>query len=321
MAYKNLYILGNGFDQHHDIPCGFPRFMTWVKENDAKFFMKLSKVYSNAWNSEWWMDFENNLALLNAILYASRLGNLYDPEFNTEGSIEEKTEVASLKAVEEFSAIKDSLKVDFQKWLLDAYEKCNADKMLRLQSEENIFLSFNYTKTLEEKYGIDSKHVFHIHGVIDNKDSMIVGHGKGLLELDDIIARQTPRVSGEILNKKYNLKTKLHIIPPAHIEQAAEITKEEILSLKKDVEGCIEKNKRVFDDILDVKRIIVYGFSFSPIDMPYLEKIIRRTDPQTHWIISWYSQEDQRRVMDFVIRYKIQNFTIINGIQNLDIQI
>jgi hypothetical protein len=93
------------------------------------------------------------------------------------------------------------------------------------------------------------------------------------------------------------------------------------MSLKKDVEGCIEKNKRFFNEILDVQRIYVYGFSFSPIDMPYLEKIIRRTKPDTHWVISWYSQDDKRQIMDFVIRYGIQNITMINGIKYLDIQV
>ena len=94
-----------------------------------------------------------------------------------------------------------------------------------------------------------------------------------------------------------------------------------IVSLKKDVEGCIEKNQQFFNEILDVERIYVYGFSFSSIDMPYLEKIIRRTKPETHWVISWYLQDDKRRIMDFVIRYDIQNITMINGIKYLDIQV
>ena len=55
--------------------------------------------------------------------------------------------------------------------------------------------------------------------------------------------------------------------------------------------------------------------------MPYLEKIIRRTKPETHWVISWYLQEDKRRIMDFIIRHDIQNITMINGIKYLDIQV
>ena len=50
------------------------------------------------------------------------------------------------------------------------------------------------------------------------------------------------------------------------------------------------------------------------------KEIIRRTKPETHWVISWYSQDDKRRLMDFVIRYDIQNITIINGIRSISIQ-
>ena len=124
---------------------------------------------------------------------------------------------------------------------------------------------------------------------------------------------------GEVWNKKLNRMTRLQIVTPKHKELAALSSLESIVSLKKDAEKCIEKNKRFFNEILDVERIYVYGFSFSSIDMPYLEKIIRRTKTQTHWVISWYSQDDKRRIMDFVIRFDIQNFTIIKGIKKLDV--
>ena len=123
------------------------------------------------------------------------------------------------------------------------------------------------------------------------------------------------------LSPKLNRMISLQIVTPTHIELAASSSLESLVTLKKDVEGCIEKNQQFFNEILDVERIYVYGFSFSSIDMPYLEKIIRRTKPETHWVISWYSQDDKRRIIDFVIRYDIQNFTMINGIKHLDIQV
>jgi hypothetical protein len=317
MIYKNLYIIGNGFDQHHDIPCSYLNFMEWIKKNDNSLFSILNQVYDDC-DEKWWGDFENSLVKLNINSYANIRGDEYDPQNIKEGSIEEKTKYASQKVIEDFDKIKDSLKRDFQKWLLEAYEKCNIDKKIQLSGKDNIFLTFNYTKVLEDIYKIDAKQVYHIHGVIDDKDSMIVGHGLGMAELNDILESQEPRV-GEVWNKKLDLMTRLQIITPKHKELATLRSLDSILSLKKDVERCIEKNKRFFYEILDVQRIYVYGFSFSPIDMPYLEKIIRRTKPKTHWVISWYSQEDRRRLMDFVIKYDILNITMTNGIKHLDI--
>ena len=319
MIYKNLYIIGNGFDQYHDIPCGFPFFMNWVKEHDVALFIRLIQEYEHAWDPEWWSDFENSLARLNFSIYANIKGNLFDPEYINDGSIDEKTDYASRKVIEEFSAIKESLRMSFQKWLFEAYGKLNIDKKIPLQGEDSVFLSFNYTRTLEDIYGIKPEQIFHIHGIIDDLDSMIVGHGLGLTELNDILERQKPRVLGEVINKKFNLMTRLQLVTPRDKELATASALESIYSLKKDIDGCIKNNIQFFDVILDVKRIFVYGFSFSSIYMPYLEKIIRRTKPETHWVISWYSQDDKRRIMDFVIRYDIHNITMIHGIQNIDI--
>ena len=48
MKYKNLYIIGNGFDQHHNINCSYNNFMEWTKKNDNVFFLKLTHVYDDA---------------------------------------------------------------------------------------------------------------------------------------------------------------------------------------------------------------------------------------------------------------------------------
>ena len=320
MTYKNLYIIGNGFDLHHGVRCDFEDFMKWLKKNDKSLFTDLTQVYDDAENNNWWRDFENSLAQLNINYYANKKGNLYDPEYIKDGSIEEKTEYASQRVIEEFGKIKDSLRNDFQNWLSMAYENCFKNKKIQFPNEDSIFLTFNYTKTLEDIYEIDAKRIYHIHGVIDDKDSMEFGHGLGVEELDNMLKSQEPRID-EVWNKKLNRMIRLQIVTPKHKELAAFSTIESIVSLKKDVEKCIEKNKRFFNEILDVERIYVYGFSFSSIDMPYLEKIIRRTKPETHWVISWYLQDDKRRIMDFVIRYDIQNITMINGIKYLDIQV
>ena len=275
MTYKNLYIIGNGFDLHHGVRCDFEDFMKWLKKNDKSLFTDLTQVYDDAENNNWWRDFENSLAQLNINYYANKKGNLYDPEYIKDGSIEEKTGYASQNVIEEFDKIKESLRQDFQKWLSDVYKNCPKDKKIQFPSEGSIFLTFNYTKTLEDIYEIDAKRVYHIHGVIDDKDSMVVGHGLGEEELNDMLKSQELRI-GEVWNKKLNRMTRLQIVTAKHKELAALSSLESIVSLKKDVEGCIEKNQQFFNEILDVERIYVYGFSFSSIDKPYLEKNIRR---------------------------------------------
>lgn len=111
MTYKTLYIIGNGFDQHHNIQCSFLNFMEWMKKNDAGLFFQSTQVCNSAWEYNWWRDFENSLAQLNISYYANKKGNMYDPEYIKDGLIEIKTEYASLKVIEEFDKIKRSLRL------------------------------------------------------------------------------------------------------------------------------------------------------------------------------------------------------------------
>ena len=217
--------------------------MKWLKKNDKSLFTDLTQVYDDAENNNWWRDFENSLAQLNINYYANKKGNLYDPEYIKDGSIEDKTKYASQKVIEEFDKIKESLRQDFQKWLSEAYEKRSKEKKIQFPSEGSIFLTFNYTKTLEDIYEIDAECVYHIHGIIDDKDSMVVGHGLGEEELNDMLKSQELRI-GEVWNKKLNRMTRLQIVTPKHKELAALSSLESIVSLKKDVEGCIEKNQQ-----------------------------------------------------------------------------
>ena len=49
------------------------------------------------------------------------------------------------------------------------------------------------------------------------------------------------------------------------------------LRFKKPVAEIIEKNHCFFDTLRGVKEITILGFSYSDIDMPYLEKIVEMT--------------------------------------------
>lgn len=102
-------------------------------------------------------------------------------------------------------------------------------------------LTFNNTKNLEDIYEIDAKRVCHIHGVIDDKDSMVFGHGLGEEELNDMLKSQEPRI-GEVWNKRLNRMTRLQIVTPKHKELATSSLFESIVSMKKDMEGCMGKN-------------------------------------------------------------------------------
>lgn len=50
-------------------------------------------------------------------------------------------------------------------------------KKFKSLGNEAIFLTFNYTSTLERLYSINESNIKHIHGLIDDGSEIILGHG------------------------------------------------------------------------------------------------------------------------------------------------
>ena len=74
---KHLYIIGNGFDLHHGINSSYKNFQEWMYENHPDVIEKVDEIYGIV-NEEWWSDFENQLASLDAIRYSSEIAMKID---------------------------------------------------------------------------------------------------------------------------------------------------------------------------------------------------------------------------------------------------
>lgn len=82
----------------------------------------------------------------------------------------------------ECEKIAKSLPEIFARWISTIDVK-NAEvkkdfENLLIEDENNFFITFNYTKTLEEIYGINENYICHIHGYIDEDSNILVGHGE-----------------------------------------------------------------------------------------------------------------------------------------------
>lgn len=116
------------------------------------------------------------------------------------------------------------------------------------------YINFNYTSTLEEIYRINSSKVFHLHGEVGGE--ICFGHGND----DEYFDRYGTWGAEDALNyiRKYFLKDTLAVI-------------------------C--NNKSLFAGLKDVSEIYSYGFSFSDVDMVYIDEICKHINPQN---VTWY---------------------------------
>ena len=68
------------------------------------------------------------------------------------------------------------------------------------------------------------------------------------------------------------------------VEKLIRMSDEFIDVFKKPVAEIIKNNRGFFDALRGVKEITILGFSYSDIDMPYLEKIVEMTGDDVYVI-------------------------------------
>lgn len=277
----NLFVIGNGFDLEHNLKTSYHDFKNFLinnykidlndnydfilpsyatnyrrlEEYDAKefatFFLNLIDDCSEYIDT--WQDFEECLGKIDWY-------KIFDNDFplvdeGDEYTFRDKSEFYETKT----DTLLESchiLKLLFNNWILSIEEKIkndlnslhvNDDAIIKFNdifNQDDLFLSFNYTSTLEKIYKI--KNVCHIHGSINPYNELIVGHG---LE--------------EYESYQYN----------ELFDEANDSIRDIFYEFKKDTIQCYEKNADFFTKIRDVENIYFYGFSFSNVDMFYVKKI------------------------------------------------
>ena len=72
MGPRKLYVIGNGFDKHHRLPCGYADFRAWLQKNRPDVHNNLIRIYGEC-DSDWWSKFEENLARLDPDEYPNEV--------------------------------------------------------------------------------------------------------------------------------------------------------------------------------------------------------------------------------------------------------
>lgn len=306
---KNLYVIGNGFDLHHKYNSGLADYGKWLMNNHLNIYYSFEEwfdipVYDEDDNDQykewknWWSYFEQRLGELPMRNY---IEDASFRAFNEAIQVEERraddTYAGERIADTELSNLIAQIKGSFREWIQSLHP---GEKWFRLpiEQESSLFLTFNYTPTLEVIYKIKRENILYIHGSIDS-DEYILGHGLSYQEIVDKCesGEECPdNLSLEEMEEWYNSNSDDFIT-----EQAKEIAIERMADLRKDVEQIIEDNYSFFENLSELKNIHIYGFSFSPIDLSYIYTIISKVDIQTvKWEISFFTDTNKANIENFI---------------------
>lgn len=295
-----LFIVGNGFDLAHGMKTSYQHFHEYLKEeypesdgddftvpegremprgevvyDDVDTVSYLLRLISNVEpEADKWSDLETSLGVLDLSEWMDSIGEQLDedgdPDY-TKNAFNIEDLVNGL--VEPTRRITDY----FTDWV-DTIEDIEAvpskdDFAALIDKEDDHFLTFNYTTTLEILY--QAKNVCHIHG--EQGGDLLVGHGNDEDYYETNMGTYTGSQEG--------------------LQKIQEL-------LRKNTAGAMLKYKCFFEGLTSsVDSIYSFGFSFAEVDEVYIEEICKRVDTaKITWYMNDYDGPDKRAEYQELIR-------------------
>lgn len=308
---KRLFIIGNGFDIAHGLSTRYSDFQNYLEENylealenyptvpwsitmpdgdygfinDNEVVNFLLKIITESEGTgERWSDLENTLGHLD-------FDECFDWDILNDDDDDDddlwhkvyNNEDISTNIYRAVLMIKEL----FSDWIstIDVCGKEPKEKFNNLiEPDHDLFLTFNYTETLEQLY--KAKNVYHIHG--KQGEELVFGHGND----DD----------------RYDEYSDLYIGAESQLSELH-------AALRKDTESIIIKNIELFKELANVNEIYSYGFSFSDVDMVYIKTLCNLSNTEN---AVWYFNDHdksklehfKRKLIDCGFKGSFKTFTI-----------
>lgn len=301
---SSLFIAGNGFDIAHGIPTKYSDFRAFILERypdafrfrDEIIYMKdydnididefaaeillstMDKVSGEEWNN-----FEDALAHID-----------FGDKFPRAKHKENETDEEDRKLMKEYMLYMAMLSSDFicctefwqelfQWWIKEVQMQIKHSNyaykrnLRKLFNEPNmLFLTFNYTKTLQKLY--DVKDVTHIHNYVGQK--LVFGHGQ-----DDATYEES--------SDKVNF--------------GSSFLDDMVMTFRKDTITQQIKYKSFFKKLnYNIDKVYSYGFSYAKVDSVYIKRIINCISPEATWYFTTFEAKDSEALR--IKKVKLRNY-------------
>lgn len=262
---NKLFIIGNGFDLFHGIPSSYDNFRTYLQNRtDTYDFLEPMEEYIGC--DYLWSDFESALAELD-VDYLTMSNDTYltlDEDEDVDDGVYE---------IEEALAFADVIPSYLRDWVNELDINIAMKPLKTVLTNDDLYLTFNYTDTLQNVYGIPDGQITHIHGKIaSERQLLIVGHGNVRILEDEWI----------------------YDIYESKAEVVGRLVSDYFRTTYKDVPKIIEQHSVLWDKLSDITEIFVLGHSLSTIDIPYFEHIQNIVKGNNcKWHISYHREDEQ----------------------------
>lgn len=305
-----LIIIGNGFDLHHRLKTSYGDYCDFLKgfaseilddiTNLRYFIGNFTDIHNK--NDAFWANVEKNLRFdYNAMMDDCKTDYhpypLHESENFPDSSQLSSMEEFAAATVKEFENIYKFVTSYLFQWI-KSVDVEDADMSIPCCFEQkDVFVSFNYTKTLEDIYGINPKQVLHIHGCVDDEFSLQFGNTDE--ESVDVELDYKKNYGDDILFET--------AIQPA-MERYVSIAEHLLKDL---TENIVKLNKWL--QCGDVDEVVVMGHSYNGSDLRYYEEFFVPKFKNVNWTIyCWAKKPEETEQAEFFFRKNGLNGATIN---------
>ena len=296
---KTFYIIGSGFDLFHGLDTRYCSFGLFLKNNYVDIYDKLMEYIGipDVGNERQgladhvlWRDFEQTLSLLDSeIVYEAFSGSLANPGSSDFSDRDWNTFAIDMKLVVE--TLTSKLLKAFNEFILNLNYPClKEDDLIRIDKSA-LYLSFNYTNTLEHYYNIPKDNILYIHGkAAPNNNDLILGHGIVLKNFPEEDPMPPKNSTPEELEMWWEQMADQH-------DYSFELGKQELMDYfiksLKPTNKVISANSNFFTRAKDIENIFILGHSLSETDMPYFEEIVSSLKGEPIFTVSFYNDGEK----------------------------
>ena len=256
-----IVIIGNGFDRWLGLNTSYSDFHKYYLEHrdelaKKKYQMELEDgtieeftdvelIYGDPFDpgeldDDFWNGFEQSLSHIDA----ERLNLFFGKEKNGLKKMNKSIKKAKKILTKAFCRWIQSISIEPKDSEYDFGDNC-------------LFINFNYTDTLHKRMGVKEEFEYHIHGEIDDSESIIFGHNEHPQEPEEILYQLGGRFRGLYYVDKILYETDKHCADNV-----------QMLVMLLTLHGVMKE---------EIKDIYVLGHSMSPVDLEYLAFLMDAT--------------------------------------------
>ena len=292
---RRLFVIGNGFDLHHDLNTGFNSFRKHLKENYPEYFEVINNLileHNPSFDSDDWNHIEDEMVCVTELDYDYMLDEAIS---SSETDMDKASYWNDIQFnAEYFNKDLPNFKKCFDSWIdnIDVNSH-NADKSIHF-NKQDCFLNFNYTDTLQQLYGVDDSKVLHIHG--KKGYEKVFGHN---------VYSEEPLRMSTLTQEDYD-----HGIEDDwRIEEAKAILNQIPVLFYKDSKTLIGEHQTFFDSISNYDEIVFMGWALGEQDEVYMNQILAKARNDVKYSVVYYSR-------DPMVKLKYQSFFESYNVKN-----